>query len=79
MLDFLPVHIKRIIKKFDINNVYELRLRKNRPLSLCVNGDFIDLDYIVSENDVDDVINNSCNYSVYSYVDSIRKGFVTSS
>lgn len=79
MLDFLPVHLKKIIKKFDINNVYELRLRKNSPLSLCVKGNFIDLDYVVSENDVADVINNCCNYSVYSYVDCIRRGFVTSS
>lgn len=59
MLDFLPIHLKKIIKKFDINNIYELRLRKNSPLSLCVKGNFIDLDYLVSENDVADVINNS--------------------
>ncbi len=78
MLDFFPSHIKKLLKKFNVNSIYEVRLRKGSPLSINLNGVFNDLNYVVTEDDLNDSFNNCCNYSVYSFAESIRHGYVTS-
>lgn len=78
MFDFFPTHIKKVLKKFKIEDIYEVRLRNGSPLSINLNGVFKDLDYVVTEDDLKDSVNNCCNYSVYSFVESIRNGYVTS-
>lgn len=78
MLDFFPTNIKKIINKFDLNLIYEIRLRKGCPLSINIGGVFKDLNYIVTEKDLNESVNSCCNYSVYSHQENIRCGFITS-
>ena len=67
MLDFLPENIKNIVIKAGINNVYEIRVRKNCKLSLNVNGVFFDYKYVATEKDIAQIINSVSQFSLYSF------------
>lgn len=77
MLDFLPETIKNIVNKKGINNVYEIRIRKNCKISLNVNGTFTDCKYIARENDISQIINSVCQFSLYSFSENVKNGYIT--
>ena len=77
------LHVKR-------ENIEEIRLRVNKPL--IINGDLKDyfyndktkkLDmkmdnaYIVTKDDIEQTFQMICKYSIHSFMDDIKKGFIT--
>lgn len=77
MLDFLPENIKNIVIKAGINNVYEIRVRKNCKLSLNVNGVFFDYKYVATEKDIAQIINSVSQFSLYSFSENVKNGYIT--
>ena len=81
-LNFLPHDIK--------NQTQELRLRVNRPVSVCCTSGIYFLtqdgrltcypngDMMLAEKaDIDESFRNICNYSIYSHQNEIKNGYIT--
>ncbi len=89
MLDFLPENVKDALSYVNVNYVYELRLRANKPTTINYQGAYRYLGnlgltsrkenaVICDEIDIADTIYRAGNYSVYSVEEQIKSGFITS-
>lgn len=92
-VSFISPRIKKIIEELSeatIENIQEIRLRKNKPVVIVSNGESSFLTsnskttYIVSnncviptENELVDTINKMCGYSMHTQTENISKGFIT--
>ena len=92
IINSLSINLRKKINniKNQSINIEEIRLRVNKPL--IINGDSQDyfyndingdLDlvmrnpYIVTKEDIEDTFQIICKYSVHSFIDDIKKGFIT--
>ena len=92
IINSLSINLRKKIKSIvnDQVNIEEIRLRVNKPL--IINGDSKDyfynektgaLDfnmknpYIVTKEDIEETFQIICKYSVHSFMDDIKKGFIT--
>ncbi len=78
MLNFLSEKIKKAINDFGIENVYEIRLRQNK--NLCINnaGANVEIkDVYISNKEIENAFLKACSYSVYSFQESIKRGYIT--
>ena len=92
IINSLSINLRKKINniKNQSINIEEIRLRVNKPL--IINGDSQDyfyndingdLDlvmrnpYIVTKEDIEDTCQIICKYSVHSFMDDIKKGFIT--
>ena len=91
IINSLSINLRKKIKSIvnDQVNIEEIRLRVNKPL--IINGDSKDyfynektgaLDfnmknpYIVTKEDIEETFQIICKYSVHSFMDDIKKGFI---
>jgi len=92
IINSLSVNLRENIKKISMDNVNieEIRLRSQKPLILNANNkDYfynlnsnkldtkMDNPYIVSKEDVEQTFQIICKYSIHSFMDDIKKGFIT--
>lgn len=88
MLEFLPSNIMGLLKKVNLKNVYELRLRVDKPIMLNYLGvykylgqggvvDLAENATICSSFDIEECIFRASEYSVYAIEEQIKKGFIT--
>lgn len=88
MLDFLPDNIKNGLRYVNQQNVYELRLRADKPVKINYEGNYAYLgEYGLTENpqkairctseDIAECIFQAGNRSVYSVEEQIKQGFIT--
>lgn len=88
MLDIFPAEIKKALSRINLENVYELRLRINKPISLNILGKICFLSpkgqtmsvneaIILSKEDMEVVFYSACEHSVFSVNDNIKQGFLT--
>ena len=88
MLEFLPEKVRKSIKKINEKLIYELRIRENQPITVNFNGKYVFLtEYGISEHsqdallcdnaDIQDIIFQAGNFSVYSIEEQLKQGFVT--
>ena len=90
VINSLSLNLREKIKALKRENIEEIRLRVNKPL--IINGDLIDyfyndktkkLDknmdnaYVVTKEDIEQTFQIICKYSIHSFMDDIKKGFVT--
>jgi len=77
MLNFLPEKIKKEIMKFGIENVYEIRLRQGK--NICINylGAYKQLSIKIDKKEIENIFLRVCSFSVYSYQESIKRGYIT--
>lgn len=81
IINSLSINLRKKIKSIinDEVNIEEIRLRVNKPL--IINGDNLDLEmknpYIVTKEDIEETFQIICKYSVHSFIDDIKKGFIT--
>ena len=81
MYSFLPEKLCN----FCINNqekVYELRIRKNKPVTANFSGKFIELKIdgkpiICSSEDISLILTKACNNSIYKYNVYIKNGYIS--
>ena len=92
-VSFLPQTIKNTLINLSedvLNNISEIRLRKDRPVIIRVfdKNYYVDnnsnLSYkrlpdlqILNANDMEETFIRLCKYSVYSFLDDIKNGFIT--
>ncbi|MGL5347397.1 MAG: stage III sporulation protein AA [Peptostreptococcaceae bacterium] len=92
VINSLSTNLREKIKKISNENtsIEEIRLRTQKPLILNANNkDYffnqktnrLDLNmnnpYIVSKEDVEQTFQIICKYSIHSFMDDIKKGFIT--
>lgn len=88
MLEFLPERIKNAVSHCNINRVYELRLRANKPITVNLDARYHYLGCCgVTKNiaqamqctydEIFDCVYNAGNYSLYSIEEQIKQGFIT--
>lgn len=88
MLDFLPQNVKNALRCVNIQKVYEIRLRANKPLTINYEGEYhylseyglTDIREQALQCDMGEVANcvfRAGKYSVYSVEEQIKRGFIT--
>lgn len=92
IINSLAMNLRDKVKRFKNTNlnIEEIRLRINKPLIINSNNkDYFyntvteDLDlsdkhaYIVDRSDVEQTFQLMCKYSIHSFMDDIKKGFIT--
>lgn len=88
MLEFLAPRIAEALKYININRLYELRLRAEKPLRGNLDGKFIwiGLHGVVSSegealapsaSEIADTLFAASDYSLYSVAEQIKEGFLT--
>lgn len=87
--DFLPPSIRAVTMSIEAQSLEEIRLRRQKPLSVCMNNGnyFIDKrlgltkkssnPYIVTNNDMDIALELISQGSLYSFENEISQGFIT--
>lgn len=90
IINALSLNLREKIKSIQGENIEEIRLRVNKPL--IVNGnqkDYfyneksrkldrnMDKAYIVTKEDLEQTFQIICKYSIHSFMDDIKKGFIT--
>lgn len=92
VINSLSINLREIIKSIsrDNVNIEEIRLRSLKPLIVNSNNkDYfyntrlnkldlnMDNPYIVSKDDIEQTFQIMCKYSIHSFIDDIKKGFIT--
>lgn len=87
-LDFLPINILTSLQKLDLDKLYEIRLRKDYPIKVCYEGIYRYLSkngvtilatesIICNQQDIENIINNVTEQSIYAYNEEIKNGYIT--
>ena len=87
MLEFLAPRLYGALRHINLNLLYEMRIRANKPLYVNINGKFVFLGeqgictkeaaIIPTLGEVEDTLLAACGYSVYAVENQLRQGFVT--
>ncbi len=87
MLDFLSPRLIKCVRHVNLNLLYELRVRADKPLRANLGGAFVWLGeggvssvnsaLVPTRKEVEDTLFAACGYSVYSVENQLRQGFVT--
>lgn len=88
MLEFLPQNVKDGLRRLNVERVYEIRLRANKPTTVNYAGQYRYLgEYGLTERvenavrcDMDEIANcvfRAGKYSVYSVEEQIKRGYIT--
>ena len=77
MLSFLPIKILKSILNYNLSDMYEIRLRVDKPIYINYKGVFKKIDFIVTSQHINDIFLKVCSYSVYAFSNSIKKGYIT--
>lgn len=88
MLEIFPERIKNALSKLNLNNVYEIRLRVNKPIAINQLGQtyFVSIKGITSncndaiiltKEEIEIIFYSICENSVFSVNDRIKQGFIT--
>lgn len=88
MLDFLPTTVKNGIKNLNIREIYEIRLRADKPVTVNYNGEYRYLGFYglvaladkalrCDLDEIADCVFRAGKYSVYSVEEQIKQGFIT--
>jgi len=76
---YLPERLVAYLKKYeDINDITEIRIRKNKCIHLTVYGKTVNVsEVLVSEDEMEDIFYKMCNRSVNIYDEEISNGYIT--
>ncbi len=88
MLDFLPPRLAGAVRHVNLNRLYELRVRADKPLSANLGGKFCWLGeggvvgraedaLFPTAEEIADALFAASGYSVYSAAEQLKQGFVT--
>lgn len=88
MLEFLPPRILDAVRHVNLNSLYELRIRADKPLRANVGGEDCYLGdrgtsvragdaLLPTMQEVEDIVFAASGYCVYSVAEQIKQGFVT--
>ncbi|MDR0984025.1 MAG: hypothetical protein LBL93_03325 [Ruminococcus sp.] len=75
ILKYFPAELQNVLKSKTAT--YEIRLRKDKPVTISDSDGLFSLGYVTSEKLIGEVFERLCKNSVYSYADKIRQGYIT--
>jgi len=83
MNEFLPENIRSAVNALGINNIYEIRLRKDKPVYVNFKNNYIKLlsggrEITTGEELLEKIVLSVCDFSVYRSDEHIKQGFITS-
>ncbi len=74
----LPEKVQAALERLPLAQVYELRLRANAPMVVCIDGHNFQLSTVnVSCEDLENIIHKAAEYAIYAVLDQMVKGFIT--
>lgn len=75
----LPEYCSKVIHDYTSSLSYleEVRMRANKPLEVLCSGRLITFSFIVSKDDIRNVLQNATGYSLYAYEKQLTEGFIT--
>ena len=91
VINLFPMHLRKrfeVCGKY-FEELQEIRIRSGQPVIVILNGKeyFLKADgslgeemqnaYRLSSTEVTEILNHTCNYSVYAFEDEIKQGFIT--
>lgn len=77
-LDLLSDNISKTIKELSyINEIDEIRLRSQKPVSLSVSGKNVILPTIATETEIEQTFKKAFSYSLHSYSKELSSGYIT--
>lgn len=88
MLEFLPPRLSAALRHINLNLLYELRVRADKPLVANLGGAFCyvgengrttqrEAALVPTEKELSDIVFAASGYSVYSVSEQIKQGFLT--
>lgn len=88
MLEFLPQNVKEGLSRLNLQKVYEIRLRAEKPTTVNYEGEYRYLGFygitdvpekafVCSQEEIADCVFRAGKYSVYSVEEQIKRGFLT--
>lgn len=78
ILNILPQNIKQAIGDISgLNELQEIRIRADKPLTLYNGNKEIIREYITTAEDLKIVLQRMSNYSIYAFDEEIKQGFIT--
>lgn len=78
ILDILPDRISRIVLKLkNIKNIQEIRVKCDKQLCFNIEGKEIFSSYIATREDIKTIIQRMSYYSMYSFDEEIKQGYIT--
>ncbi len=82
VLGYFPLKIKSKISSFIYNKnmqnkIEEIRFRISKNITLRVGQDLVNMDYVIDMQEMQEIFENICEKSIYSYTRQISNGFIT--
>lgn len=66
-----------LVKKLNPDNINEITLRAGKNVTVKADNIYYKTDYFMSYAEVTECFKRFCDFSVYAYLDEIKKGFIT--
>jgi len=78
-MEYLPIDIKEEIEKLkeEQEKIEEIRVRVNQNLSLKIGQEMRCTSHKITKQEIEEIFENICEKSVYSYTKQISEGFIT--
>ena len=88
MLNFLSNDLKKALNKLNLQDIYEIRLRTGKPITVNFRGEYLYLTpagvsknqsfaLIATQEEIENAVFIAGRYSVYSIEEQLRQGFIT--
>lgn len=88
LYEILPELLQQAFRLLPMDRVYELRLRVNCPVTVCISGRTFFLNnkgvsaerddaIIITRTDIDTLVHKAAGYSLYSINEQVKQGFFT--
>ena len=81
IFNFFSKNISKILKETieneEVEYLEEIRIRNNQNIILNFNNKEMIIDYVVTQRDILETLQNICENSIYSYQKEICEGYIT--
>lgn len=91
IINLFPMQLRKKFEVCDVisEGLQEIRIRVGQPVIFVINGkeyflekdgkvgDDVENAYRITGQEVSEILNHICNYSIYAFEDEIRQGFIT--
>ncbi|MBY6828961.1 stage III sporulation protein AA, partial [Clostridium botulinum] len=78
ILNILPSHISRLICDLDeLDKLQEIRLKIGKPIFFQIGNIEKLASYEVKREDIKSIVQRMSNYSIYSFEEEIKQGYLT--
>ncbi len=72
----LPTHLQDAVLRSGVATIEEIRLRRDRLVSVTSRGRYYSTGVLVSEREINDIFHRMCGGSLYAHEETIRQGFL---